>query len=96
MECDPDFVGFPDFATEGDGILEKLNQNTPALIDCFHSSVRESFPEEVPGGEAQILYVMNGNIEAQAHAAFKEELREQIIGGKEIWLVLLILEPTIM
>jgi len=49
---------------------------------------RESFPKEVPGKEAQVLYVMDGNIEVQPHAAFKKELREQITDGKEIWLVL--------
>jgi hypothetical protein len=88
LEVDPDFAGFADLVPEGDGILEKLNQDTPALIECFHSLVQESFPEEVPGKEAQILYVMDGNTEHHAHAAFTKELQEQISSGKEIWLVL--------
>jgi hypothetical protein len=46
---DPDFVvGFANLVPEGDGILEKLNQDTPALVECFYSLFQESFPEEVP------------------------------------------------
>jgi hypothetical protein len=88
MEYDPEFVGFPDLVPEGDGILEMLNRDTPAMIECFHSLVQESFPEEVPASDAQILYVMDGNTEVYAHAAFMKELREQVGSGKEIWLVL--------